>query len=75
MTSPTFGRKEAREVAARRARRSAAIRHSIAAGAIGLALLVASAGAYFVSDSGLSAWLAIAAIGSFFLCSVIVSDA
>ena len=75
MTSPTFGRKEAREVAARRARRTAAIRHAVTAGTIGLALLIASGGAFAIGKSGLSAWLAIAAIGSFFMVAAFAGDA
>lgn len=75
MTSPSFGRKEAREVAARRARRSTAIRHAIAAGSTGVALLLGSAGTYFAGPSGLSVLLAIAAVGSFIIAFEIAREA
>ncbi len=65
MTSPTFGRKEAREIAAARAARRESIRQAVLAGTTGAALLLGSAGAYLAGSSFLSVMLAIAGVGSF----------
>ena len=75
MTSPTFGRKEAREHVAARRRRRDAINQAMIAASTGLALLIASVGCYVVGSTGLSIWLAVCAIGSFVMVSAVLGDA